>query len=97
MTRLSDHAENIDNEIWRRHGWRSKSDVDFDVYRKEVKQRFGNVKFTEEDYKDLENDNFHSLNEALVRNGQFEPVFQKRIKKSYTWKPSGYKKKMKRL
>ena len=96
-TRLAVHAMQVDNEIWRSHGWRSKSDVDFAVYRKEVKRRFGNTKFSEADYLALEDEHFHSLNEALVRNHQFKPEFQKNIKKSYQSRPSGYKKKLRRL
>lgn len=74
----------IDDKIWRRHGWGSSSQVRFGVFKRELKKEIGNQKFSEKTYDELENENFHTLNEALADLNAFEQPFQKRIAKSYS-------------
>jgi hypothetical protein len=104
MSSESERLMQIDDEIWSKHGWTHKGMVNFSHYKKELRAKIGKKKYSEKVYDELENENFHTLNEGLVAIGKFEQPFQKRMKMSYAELnrkyPSGYadsRKKLKKM
>lgn len=66
--RLAKTLMQIDSKIWDKHGWKSGSDVDSNVYQIELKQELDKKGIKEIPYLQyhiLEDANYHTLNQTL--------------------------------
>lgn len=66
--RLAKTLMQIDSKIWAKHGWKSGSDVDSNVYQAELKQELDKKGIKEISYLQyhiLEDANYHTLNQTL--------------------------------
>lgn len=61
----------LDNQVWKKYGWKSGGDVDPEKFKAEIKKKVGHKSLTYLYYLILEDANYHSMNQTLQEVGAF--------------------------
>lgn len=65
----------LDNQIWKKFGWKSGGDVDMGKFKEEVRKKVKSGSLHYIYYHIFEDANYHSLNNALEETGAFTGTY----------------------